>query len=357
LLKPIAVMKTKLALLFALTTIALGALCFVQWQQARSRDTQTTALKRDFQEQGQRLEDSESSQKLLKRQLDDVLRQTTTLASKVQTQQTAIAAAASRARATAPAAGEKPEPGKGGFGKFLSKLMDDPDMKKVIRDQQRTMVDTLYAPLIKDLGLAPEEAEKFKDLLADNMMKATEKATSLLGDGGLGTNRMEMAKALGEEQKKYEDQVKEFLGDARYAQYKDYQQTLGERTQLNQFKQTASTQNPITDEQTQQLLNLMKEEKQTAAATTGQPLPGVGQDQANLEAMLSDEQTEKLLQAQQAINDRVYERAKGVLAQDQLEAFGKFQASQLKMQRMGMSMARKFLTPDKPDGAPPPPNP
>jgi len=40
-----------------------------------------------------------------------------------------------------------------------------------------------------------------------------------------------------------------------------------------------------------------------------------------------------------------------------LGAFGKFQTNQLQMMRMGMSMARKFITPEKTDGEGPAPNP
>ena len=76
-----------------------------------------------------------------------------------------------------------------------------------------------------------------------------------------------------------------------------------------------------------------------------------------MQAMFSGEGTEKLLQTQETVNLRVYERAREVLSADQLSAFGRFQTNQLQMMRMGMTMARKFMTPEKGDGAPLPPNP
>ena len=66
-------------------------------------------------------------------------------------------------------------------------------------------------------------------------MKAAEQATSVFGGSG-ATNRTEMLSSLTADQKSFDDQVKAFLGDDRYAQYKDYQETVGERTLLNQFK-------------------------------------------------------------------------------------------------------------------------
>jgi hypothetical protein len=216
------------------------------------------------------------------------------------------------------------------------------------------VMDQLYAPLVKQMGLTPEEAAQFKDLLAGNMMKGAEKATSLFG-GGAATNRTEMIRTLTEEQKSFDGQVREFLGESRYAQYKDYQQTVGERTQLNQFRQQAAGgENALSDQQTEQLLAIIKEEKQAVAAATGQPLPGAGQDQANMQAMLSGEGTEKLIQTQDAINQRVYERSRQVLAPGQLESFGQFQTNHLRMMRLGMSMARKFMGTDEAQQTPPP---
>jgi hypothetical protein len=346
----------KLALFLGVVTLALGVVCLVQQRQLDRRQTQLASLQGEMEQTSRQLETLQGLQKRSESQKQELLRQTDELAAQLLARQAAETKAAASAATNPPAAAEaeKADKNTGGFGKLLSKMMEDPNTRKFIRDQQRQMMDQLYSPLVKQMGLTPEEADRFKDLLADNMMKGADKASALFGGDSL-TNRVEMAKTMAAEQKNFDDQVKDFLGDARYAQYKDFQQTAGERTQLNLFKQqTAGSDNPLSDQQTEQLLAFMKEEKQNVAATTGQPLPGTGQDGANLQAMLSDEQTEKLLQSQEAVNQRVYERARGVLAPDQLDAFAKFQTNQLQMMRLGMSMARKFLTPDKTEpGAPP----
>jgi hypothetical protein len=188
------------------------------------------------------------------------------------------------------------------------------------------------------------------------MMKGTARATSLFG-GDSSTNRAEAISTLAEEQKTFDEQLRGFLGETHYAQYKDYQQTVGERAQLNQFRQqAASSENALNDLQTEQLLAIMKEEKQAVAAVTGLPSPGGTQDAANMQAVFSGEGTEKLLQSQETVNQQVFERARSVLSPGQLESFGKFQTNQLQMMRVGMSMARKILAPDPPGGNSPPPN-
>ncbi|HWV98432.1 MAG TPA: hypothetical protein VNZ64_01945 [Candidatus Acidoferrum sp.] len=89
---------------------------------------------------------------------------------------------------------------------------------------------------------------------------------------------------------------------------------MGERTQLNLFKQQTGADLGLSDQQTAQLLSFMKEEKKNVAATGGQPLGGAGQDQAGLQAMLSEEQGQKLLQSQETVNQRIYERAQAMLS-------------------------------------------
>jgi cell division protein FtsB len=335
-------MKNILILVLTVTTIGLGALCVVQWQKLSGQKVQIVSLRQETEQKTQEIADLQASQKLIEQQRRAFLDQAADLAVKLQARQQADARTSESTAPHAAVTGEsaKPAKDKNPFGDFFAKLMEDPETKKMIRDQQRVMLDQMYGPLVKKLNLTPEEADQFKDLIADNMMKATEKAGSLFG-GDSATNRTERLKGLAEEQKAFEEQVRGFLGETRYAQYQDYQQTVSERTQLNQFQQQyGGGENALSEQQTERLLAIMKEEKQSVAATAGQASPGAGQDAANLEAMFSSDATEKLMQTQESINQRVYERAREVLSENQLASFGRFQTNQLQMTRMGMNMAR-----------------
>lgn len=340
-------MKNTLLAILSLTVLALGAVCVVNARKAATEKAQVVTLQTQIQQLTRELVDVQSANSLLEQQRQESLAQASELAAKVQAQPRLAGRGAGLASADAsPGTNSQKAAGdQNPFGQFLAKMLDDPDTKKLIRDQQRLVLDQLYGPLAKQMGLQPEEAEQFKNLLADNMLKSAEKATSLFGDGG--TNRTELMAKLAEDQKSFDEQIRSFLGETRYAQYKDYQETVGERTQLNQFRQTATGEAALTDQQTEQLLALMKAEKQ-AGGGLEQP-----QDAASMEAMLSGEGLDKMMQNQAAINQRVYERARSVLSDSQLAAFGRFQTNQLQMMRMGMSMARKFMTPDNAAGSGP----
>jgi hypothetical protein len=339
-------MKNRLSVVLALVTVGLAVICFYQSRRLTERRTQAALLRTETEQQAQELDELKASKEHLNRQRSELLRQATDQAVELRKERPAQAESGSKVAGGASSDPAKPDNDPAGFGKFLSKMMEDPDTKKMIQEQQRMMMDSLYAPLLKQMGLTPEESDKFKEMLAATAMKGAEKATSLFGNAG--TNRSDVLNTLVAENKASEERMKELLGDARYAQYQQYQQTAGERMQLNLFKQQAGAgESALSDAQTEQILGFMREEKQVLAAA-GQPLPGTGNDPATLQAIQSEDQSEVLLQGQDNVNQRVYERAKEVLSPEQLTAFGKFQTNQMQMMRMGLTMARKFMPADKP---------
>jgi len=337
------------AAFFAFTTVALGLVCLLQFQKLREQQTRLASLQNHAEQMSQQIEALEEGQKRAAEQRKALLSQSEELAGRLEAQQLAqTQAVVSLATNIALAPAETNDNPLGAFGKMIGKMMRDPDLKKLIRDQQRGMVDQLYGPLIRQLGLNETDASSLKDLLMDNMMKTTDKASSLLGS----TNRVAMAGALAADQKDFEAQLKSFLGEDGYAKYEAYQQTVGERAQLNLYKQqNAGTALSLTEPQTEALLSIMEEEKKYVTSLTGQSVSGSAQNPANLEAILSPEQTDKMLQVQEQVNQRVYQRAATLLGPDQLSAFGAFQTNQLQMLRMSMSMARKFLNPGSSDSS------
>jgi hypothetical protein len=345
-----------LSFILAVSTATLAVVCIVQSRNLAKQRTQLTSAREETQERAAEIEKLEEAQKHARAQRDALLHQADVLTAQLMSRPPASAAPAaavpgsetpsnSVAGQTDSAVADKDA----AFGKVLSKMMQDPEMKKFMRVQQRAVVDQLYGPLAKKLNLTSEETDKFKNLIADNMASGAEKATSLFGGDG-STNRTEAIEKMTASQKEFDEQMKSFLGDDRYAQYKDYQETVGERAQLNQFKQQLSgAENALSDQQMDRLLALMKEEKQNAI-TRGDSIFSDSKDPAKVQEMLAGGQTEKLLQAQENINQHVYDRARDVLTPTQLESFGAYQTNSLQMMRMGISMAKQMFGTGKDTG-------
>ena len=335
------------AIVFVLTGSVLVTLCLRQWRQVSDQKAQLATLQTELDQKAQQVEKLQASQERSQKQRRELADQADELTAQLRAKKAADSPLRppQPASATESVPAEKNDSEQPGFGKALSRMLQDPDTKKFMLDQQRLMMEQMYRPLIKKLGLSPEESNQFRELLADNAARSTDQAAALF-DGGGTTNRAEAARALSAEKQNFEAQLKQLLGEGRYAMYQEYQQTVGERAQLNQFRmQLAESPNPLTDQQTEQLLAVMKEEKQNVAASSGASIRT--QEPSSLPAMLSADSLEKALQSQETVNQRVYQRAGQVLAPDQLQTFEKFQTSQLNMMRMSMSMARKMFAPGK----------
>jgi hypothetical protein len=233
---------------------------------------------------------------------------------------------------------------KGGMGDMLAKLMEDPGMRKVMRDQQRATFDNMFGALYRELNLTEEEKGKLTDLMLDNGMKGMTRARDLFG-GGDASKRAEVAKTLADDQKEMQASVKDLLGEDRYVQYEDYTKNLGNRMAVDQLKaRLASSATPLEDAQAQQLLQIMREEHQMGSDATGFAGGAAANDTAQtVNALMSGEGMEQMFQKQEAINQRVAERAATLLGAEQVEALRSQQASQLDLQRMGMKMARQMM--------------
>jgi chromosome condensin MukBEF ATPase and DNA-binding subunit MukB len=162
-----------LSLLLALTTAALIAVCVVQGRKLAEQKTQLAAARDELEQNSADIEKLQAAQKHAREQRAALLHQADELAAQLQTRPPA---AAEPPKTASPSSGEvtNPAPEAAGFGKALSKMMQDPEMKKFMRTQQRLMVDQLYGPLAKKLGLTSAETDKFKGLIADNLMSGTE---------------------------------------------------------------------------------------------------------------------------------------------------------------------------------------
>jgi hypothetical protein len=251
--------------------------------------------------------------------------------------------AASGPPPAAPGADAEARKEEGGFAGMMKKMFTDPEMKKAMRSQQAMGIQMMYGDLAKELSLAPDDARQVMELLADRQMAMSAEGLKMLGGEATdGATAEENSKKIAEGQKEFDAQLEAILGKDGMAKMKDYERTLGDRMQMQQFKQAfAATGTPLEEKQAAGLMNIMKEErlKEPPSALD----PGNKDVGAAMRAMQSDETFEKLMASQENLNRRVLGRASTVLSPDQMTQFEQIQKQQLEMQKMGMKMGREFL--------------
>jgi hypothetical protein len=348
-------MRSTAAFILAVAAATLVVICVVYARKTSTQQTQLTSLKTELEAKAQQAEEAQAAQQRAEEQRD-------ALASRPVPpvpQPRSAPAAAAQISAPAPARLEGvvepsvPGPEKGGMAKMVSQMMQDPASREFLRTQQRTMMDQLYTPLIKRLGLNPEEANQFKEMQTDHMMNMAGKTFAMFGSDG-SSKSTEAANSVSADQKNFDQQVKAFLGEDRHGQYQQYQETLPQRMQLNAYKLQAGGDYTLTEPQGEALLTIMKEEQKSAATASGLPTGEMDKDPSKLKAMFAEGKMDQLMQMQETVNQRVYERAQSLLGADQLESFGRFQTNQLQMMRASMGMMKSMFGGEKAsDGASP----
>jgi hypothetical protein len=344
-------MNKTLPVILLLAALGLGAAFAYQYQQTTSLHEQVSKLQAELaaaREQSareaaesQRAREKVESYKAANEQLEARNKEL----------------AASGPPAAAPvAANPDAKKDEGGFAGMMKKMFTDPEMKKAMRSQQAMGVQMMYGELAKELGLAPDDARQVMELLADRQMAMSAEGMKMFGgdavDGGAAE---ESSKKIAESQKEYDAQLEAILGKDGMAKMKDYERTIGERMQMQQYKQAfAASGTPLEEKQAAGLLNIMKEERLKEAPS---PLDPTNKDVgAAMKAMQSDEVFDKLMASQDELGRRVLTRARTVLSPDQMTQFEKIQKQQLDLQRMGMKMGRQMMKNGQ-EKAPAPPAP
>jgi hypothetical protein len=146
----------------------------------------------------------------------------------------------------------------GNFAGFRA-MMNNPQFQKLMAVQQKAMLDNTYAPLFKMLNLTPQQLEQFKNLMVQKQ-QALMDAVQAARDQGITPRSDPQAfqDAITQAQAAVDSQIQAALGDAGFAAYQQYQQTLPQRATVTSLQQSLSyTPTPLTDDQASQLIGIL----------------------------------------------------------------------------------------------------
>lgn len=228
-------------------------------------------------------------------------------------------------------------PGKSPMAGYVE-MMKNPAMKDMIRSQQKIALDMSYGSLFSEMELPPDELNKFKELLVDKQMAFIDMSPGMMGPGSADEmkERSRTIKAITEE---YNDKVRLAIGEQYYEMYREYKDTLPDRMQVNQFKQLLATSNPLDEEQEQDLINGMYEERtQFFSSVAGD------EEQALDPSRITEEDISKKIAQLAQLHENYVELARDILSESQLEQFTKSTEQMRAMQEMGIRISMQMLT-------------
>jgi hypothetical protein len=129
----------------------------------------------------------------------------------------------------------------------------------LLQAQQRTGLDARFAPLFRNLALPAEKLEQFKNLLLERQ-SVMQDVMAAAREQGLDprANPEELRKIVARANAESDDSLRALLGAEGFAQYQDYQQTLPQRSVVNQLQQSLSyTDAPLTTAQADELVRIL----------------------------------------------------------------------------------------------------
>jgi hypothetical protein len=230
-----------------------------------------------------------------------------------------------------------------GFMKGVAKMFTDPEMKKAMRGQQGMMVRMMYGDLAKELGLSTEDANQLIELLTERQMGIAARSMEVMSDAnGDQAKLAEAGKGINSARTEYDAQIKGLLGDEKMKKLEQYERTLGDRMQMNQYQQTLTASGiPLEEKQRTGLMDIMREER---LKTPPSPMEAGNKDAtAQFKAMQSPERVAEMMKSMQDFNNRVLTRAQSVLTPAQLNAFQASQEQQVQMMQMGLKMSQQMF--------------
>lgn len=228
-----------------------------------------------------------------------------------------------------------PPPGIG--DDLLALVTKDPDAIKAIQEMQAQEIKKQYAPLVKQLNLTPDQRDMFYTLLINDATNSAVMGLQFLtSTNSADSTNFEAGVAAAKDA--LDQQIQLLLGANGAAQYEEFKSSMEDREMLAQLQDSFSD-NPLTDDQQQRLLQVMTNARKSVEQSSDE---GVSPPTNTASALAQMNQS---LQAQVQINQQVYQQAAAFLSPEQLQSLAAGQSNLLAQDQLGVTLGQKFLAP------------
>lgn len=237
------------------------------------------------------------------------------------------------------AAADQEEDNANPFAKMISGMMKDPQMKEMIRNQQKMVARQMYAGLNRRLTMDGETRSQLDDLLAERQATLAELGMEMMnGEGG---SPEELAATIKETKDAFDQQIKDLLGDEAYEAFAQYEEMIPEQTSITLFKNNLSSDETLTEQQEDELIELMyaarKDMPENALMNQTTPDP----------TAFTPEKMEEAVTQMKQLQTHYVDSAAAILDERQLKRFKEWQEQMAVMQDMGIKMMGNMMGQEK----------
>ena len=225
----------------------------------------------------------------------------------------------------------------------IANMMKNPQMKEMMKVQQKLAVSQMYASLPRYLSLPAETKEKLQALLVERQLALAETGLAMMN--GAEEERKKAAEDSKTAKAEYDPAIKELLGDQDYEVFKLYEESVPEQTHVTMFKNSLTGDESLSEQQENDLVAAMYQARKDL------PKDSLlnGQNQSADPSQLTQEHVAESLKQLELLQQKYAEGAATILNDAQLERFKQWQEQMAAMQRAGLSMAAQMFGQGKAD--------
>ena len=217
--------------------------------------------------------------------------------------------------------------------------------KEIMRQAERVMLNAIYEDLFEELAFTSEEKQAFLSFFDG------EKASKDFGEEAkkimdtthqpLSPDQIQQIQQI--QQQQLMQQLKDLLGEERFAKYEEYVKTIGPRAEAKQAKEHfVKIKMPLQKPQLQQLTQVLKEELEIAEVSQSNILKSFEKTLGKGPEAFSDDDRLKMapqfLQVDQEMYQRVVDRAKTFLTPEQQKELSSFYQNRVDDRKAGLKI-------------------
>jgi hypothetical protein len=203
----------------------------------------------------------------------------------------------------------------------IKALMERPDIQRLMAIQEKSTLDSRYSALFRNLSLTPDQLERFKELLVEKRIAASDVRSAAREQGMSGReDRENLAKIVATTQAEIDESIRAALGESGFAKYENFEKTLPQRNLVDQLERRLSySSTPLTNQQTEQMVTILAAQ---GIQTSGAPAGPRG--------------------TRNAITDTTINQARGILAGPQIDALRQLQQEQQAQATLNSEMRTRW---------------
>ena len=217
----------------------------------------------------------------------------------------------------------------------LREMMTSPGMRAMMEQQQSMQIDAGYGKLMVLLQLNDEEKAHFKKLLLEREKYQTEMGLKLLDASLTPEQRKKISDDLVAQRGKFDETIRAFLNDNKdYATFQQWEETQPERIQFDMMGRTlfSSSNQPLSEQQEEQLFNLMANARKGPTAPANILDPGQSDP-----TQITEQRIAEYIRGLEASHGKLVQQAAGMLSPEQLKIFEAYLGQARDMARTGAS--------------------